>query len=148
MKIYCSNNDSQVDGWELITTKQLKKMPYEDGEVQAIYLCNCFTRRGDIVTILKECKRVLMDGGKIYLSVPSFYTISKMYQGNQVSADTAFELLNGIIVDVPSLKQMLFSAGFRHAGHYDYWKLPHGDKGDFSAKTHRGIHIALNVMAY
>ena len=138
----------EFEGWERVSAKQLKKLPFEDGEVQSVYLSNAFTRRGDIIPVLKECKRVMVEGGKVYISVPSFHTITKMYQGNQVNADTAFELLGGIVVDVPSLRQMLFDAGFRNAGHYDYWKLPHGDKGDFSAKTYRGLHIALNVMAY
>jgi len=76
--------DKDIDKWilskpdteDIVLTKYVKKLPYENGSVRSIKLEKVLCRADDLVTFMKECHRVLAVRGILTTSVYLFPSVN------------------------------------------------------------------------
>ncbi|MBU1726455.1 MAG: methyltransferase domain-containing protein [Candidatus Omnitrophica bacterium] len=83
-------------------------LPFKDESVLEIRSNHCFEHLGlaDLITLLKECKRVLVKGGILDFSVPHINPYLSAYLKNDV------KFLSEKIYDIPEEKRHLYSTSF------------------------------------
>jgi len=136
--------------------------PFRDKEAELIYSCHNleYFSKNEAVTVLYEWKRVLKPDGELWLAVPDFEGITRVYQkygdikhrgilgplfGEWDNHDTA--IYHKTVYDLRSLSSLLRDVGFKNIKRitdfgfgiddYSMAYIPHKDKS--------GIPISLNI---
>jgi predicted SAM-dependent methyltransferase len=153
-----------------IKSHDITKLPYEDNSVDILYSSHTleYFDREEAIEVLREWYRVLRMGGKAYISVPDFWTMSELYYKNNIPLHKLLGPLygkidsNGNIIyhktvwDYQSLGDYLRMVGFRRI---DKWSI--GDEyslgerknidfdtyNDCSNAEINGNKISLNIVA-
>lgn len=181
----CTNKDSQIclhlgsgkrfiPGFEHVDLADyshidhrhdIRTLPmYEDGSVELIYACHVleYFDRVEVVNVLEEWHRVLVDGGILRVAVPDLDGLVAVYlsegqlgmihgplYGRWEIGDEVF--YHRTVYNYPDLRQLLWSTGFSSVRKYDWRDTIHKDYDDYSQayiphmdKMH-GLLISLNV---
>jgi SAM-dependent methyltransferase len=118
--------------------------------------------------VLAEWRRVLTPGGRLFLAVPDFRALIRIYEitgnlssilgplyGRMSDAGTSFVIYHKTVYDLPSLESMLSDSGFTDISQYDpIWFLEQFDSqfddhslAFFPHMDRRGIQVSLCVSA-
>lgn len=140
----------------------------QDGSVSEIYCAHSleYFDKYETIKVLNEWKRVLVPGGKIYLTVPNFQSLIAIYE---MTGDIdrilgplfgRWQIENGFIYhrtcwDYKSLSTLLSSLGFYNIGIFepeDYLSQFDEDYDDYSLayvphKDKTGIQVSLAIVA-
>jgi len=138
---------------------------FENNSVDLIYASHVieYFDRTDIVTILKEWKRVLKHEGVLRLAVPNFAVLSKLYLEGEIELKNILGPLYGKMsmdgdviyhkttYDFKDLKTLLLDNGFSNIKFYDWRETEHSQYDDHSQAyfphmdKENGTLISLNV---
>jgi len=127
------------------------------GEVYASHVAEHFDYMNDLSTALREWRRVLMPGGRLYLSVPDLDVLARMFIDREhLNADERFFVMRIIFgghvddydyhmtgLNEEFLTAYLVGAGFanlQRVGEFGLFK-------DSSAMRYKGVAISLNMVA-
>ena len=132
---------------------------FEDGtfvEVYASHVLEHFEYRFDLVPTLKEWRRVLTDGGTLYVSVPNLGTLCKLFIDDDTTPQESFDIMRMMFgghmtehdfhlvgLDPALLADFLTQAGFRNIRKVDSFDL----FDDTSANRFKGTLISCNMIA-
>lgn len=156
------NKWAHIDGgdYDHLDSKDIVDLPYEDETVDLIYASHVleyFDREGAI-EVLKEWYSVLKPGGKIYLSVPDFSVMARMYECEEIPLHRFIGPLYGkmqmgketiyhkMVYDYSSLGELLRFTGFNKLDLYNPEDLVEDADDHSKAKMH-GELISLNMVA-
>ena len=159
-----------IDGgsYEHLDYHDICTLPFEDETVDVIYASHVieYFNRTEILSVLKEWKRVLKPGATLRLAVPDFESLVRLY-----SLDSGFTLENVLgplfgqmkmgedtiyhrtVYDFESLKKVLEDCGFSNVEHFDWRDTDHAHFDDHSQAYYphldkdNGTLISLNVEA-
>jgi predicted SAM-dependent methyltransferase len=122
-----------VDRGHNIVVEDIRKLPYEDDSVDVIYSSHTleYLNREEGFEALKEFYRVLKKGGKVYISVPDFRRLAKLYVEDDVPLFRMLGPLYGqmeaggtvyhkTVYDEGSLGDAMRLSGFRKVYEYIY----------------------------
>jgi predicted SAM-dependent methyltransferase len=158
---------THVDGNDFphVRHHDLTRLPCADGAAEVAYSSHVieYFDREEVVPLLEEWRRALRPGGALYLAVPDFEAMARLYAAGTYPLVRFLGPLYGkirlkdgwayhkTVYDFASLGELLASLGFRNIARYD-WRttgfarfddhsqayLPHMDKEN-------GTLISLNV---
>ena len=113
-------------------------------------------KRFDLVPTLKEWRRVLTDGGTLYVSVPNLGTLCKLFIDDDTTPQESFDIMRMMFgghmtehdfhlvgLDPTLLADFLTQAGFRNIRKVDSFDL----FDDTSANRFKGTLISCNMIA-
>lgn len=140
---------------------------FEDGTAEIIYASHVlqYIDLSEVLSTLKEWRRVLQPGGTLRLAVPNLYDLWQVYEETGSVAMIIgplygrMEQLDGSVIyhkmgyDYPSLSILLRQAGFRAIRFWDWEETEHSDLDDGSQAYYPhmdkeyGRLISLNVEA-
>ena len=131
-------------------------LTFEDNTFDLIYCSHVLEHieRDRTQLILNEWVRVLKPGGTLRISVPSFESLSKIYQKNGKLVSVIGPLMGGQTYvqnfhynafDTKSLTEYLNKAGLTAIHPWDYRRTSHADYWDFSQATTEEIPTSLNL---
>lgn len=129
---------------------------FDDETVSEIYASNILEHwpHTQTIDVLKEWRRVLIPGGKLYISVPDFDVAVKLYLQEGLTEWLKFHLwgdqkhllnFHYLAFTMASLGAALMAAGFS-----DCKKVPtfgFAEDGSTNVHNHSRMLISLNVMA-
>jgi predicted SAM-dependent methyltransferase len=167
-----------IDGGDFphLHSHNIEKLDYRDKSVDLIYASHVieyFDRR-EILSVLKEWKRVLKIDGVLRIAVPDFYQIAKLYLVDSYDLkkflgplygkismeivhmnDNRFKeskiVYHKTVYDFDNLKELLEEVGFRNVNKYDWRETEHSEFDDHSQAyiphmdKENGTLISLNV---
>ena len=178
LNLGCGNRNfgsdwTHIDGAEYphVESHNVISLDYRDKSVDLIYASHLieYFDRAEIVTVLKEWKRVLRIDGMLRIAVPDFYQMAKLYLVDSYDLENFLGPLYGKMVmlknttyhteyiyhrtvyDFNSLKDLLEGVGFRNVMKYDWRKTEHSEFDDHSQAyiphmdKENGTLISLNV---
>lgn len=130
----------------------------KDGKVDEIYASHCLEHFPHTKTldVLKEWNRVLKKGGKLYVAVPDWEAILKVYRTTGLLSDWIVNMLYGdqiydkafhyTVFNYPRLMNILYEAGFERVNKIK--EMPYGIR-DCSKQISNVTNepISLNVEA-
>ena len=147
----------------------------DNGSVDVLYTCHMLEhirrtsqslktdRYQHLSPVMKEFHRVIKPGGQVYIAVPDFAAISRIYQKEQVPLSDLLGLLYGgardvvdhheTIFDFNTLKQILVQHGFSAVERYKTADFLPKDYDDYSRcmlphlDFDNGTSMSLNVTA-
>ncbi len=158
-----------IDGGEyehLDYKSGVKNLPqFEDNSIDLIYASHVieYFDRFEIISILKEWRRVLKPGATLRLAVPNFAVLSKLYLSGKIELKNVLGPLYGKMTmdentiyhkttyDFKDLKTMLIDNGFCDAKIYDWRDTDHAQFDDHSQAyiphmdKENGTLISLNI---
>lgn len=160
----------RAEGWEVLNAlpgdyvdhlgnaNDLSRFP--DGTFEAVYgshVLEHFDYKKELLQTLKEWRRVLEPGGKLYVSVPDLDVLCRLFlDRKQLSGNERFlvmRMMFGGHVDeydyhLVGLNDELLAAFLQEAGFVDIRRVPaFGFFQDTSVMALRGVPISLNVVA-
>ena len=164
LKINIGCWNTRLPGWKSLDIRPEVKpdfvadmgyLPFEKNTVAELYASNCLEHisHTETLAVLREWHRVLVPGGKLWLSVPDFEVVIKNYAKHGLN-DYLINLLYGeqngkyayhyISFSWPNLRELLDKAGFQSAERI--LELPYGVK-DASrlVDTITGESVAINA---
>lgn len=152
-----------------IKSHDITRLPYADNSVGLIYSSHCleYFDREEVIPVLQEWNRVLTNGGRLFLSVPDFRTMSELYTRDNIPLHKLLGPLYGkmdsngkqiyhkTVWDYQSLGEYLRIAGFRRIDLWDKILLTDDKglesvvdrKGDCSSASIADKLISLNIRA-
>ena len=156
-----------IDGAEYphLDSQNIESLDYRNKSVDLIYASHVieyFDRR-EVLSVLKEWKRVLRIDGVLRIAVPDFYQMAKLYLVDSYDLEKFLGPLYGKMVmlkktiyhktvyDFNDLKELLEEVGFRNIKKYDWRETDHSDFDDHSQAyiphmdKENGTLISLNV---
>tara|TARA_R100001594_G_scaffold115335_3_gene150226 strand:- start:230 stop:769 length:540 start_codon:yes stop_codon:yes gene_type:complete len=158
-----------VDGGDYphLDSDDIFNLPFDDNSVDLIYASHVieYFNREEIITILKNWKNKLKDGGTLRLAVPDFEVMSNLYSKGEYSLDSFIGPLYGqmpmgeeiiyhrTVYDFRSLKVVLENSGFSNIKRWDWRNTDHSECDDHSQAylpkmdKENGTLISLNVEA-
>jgi len=153
---------------DYITDIKKLKM-FKSNSFDLIYACHVIEYFDDkeIISVLKEWKRILNSKGIIRLSVPNFDSIIKIYKkykdinyigvkgpifGRWKNNKTGKYFYHKNLYTYKSLNNILVKSGFKNIKKYDWKKTEHSKVDDYSQAyvphmDQKGILLSLNVEA-
>jgi len=158
-----------IDGGEyehLDYKSGVKNLPqFEDNSIDLIYASHVieYFDRFEIISILKEWRRVLKSGATLRLAVPNFAVLSKLYLSGKIELKNVLGPLYGKMTmdedtiyhkttyDFKDLKILLLDCGFTNIATYDWRTTEHSQFDDHSQAyfphmdKDNGTLISLNV---
>ncbi len=159
-----------IDGgnYPHIQFNDITKLCFKNNTVDLIYSSHVieYFDRLEIISILKEWKRVLKLGGILRLAVPDFLQMIRGYMFHAYPLDAFLGPLYGkmnmagewiyhkTVYDFESLNKLLTTIGFKNVHTYDWRKTEHGQFDDCSQaylphmEKETGLLISLNVECY
>ena len=161
---------SKAEGWEVLN---INPAPYVDhvcnannlsqfiddtfDEIYASHVLEHFDYKDEMINTLIEWKRVLLPGGKIYISVPDLEVHARLLlERDKLSVDERFfimRMLFGCHVDqydyhYVGLNWEFLAYFLRKAGYVNLRRVGTFNLfDDLSAMTFRGVLVSLNVIA-
>ena len=156
-----------IDGADYphIDSQNIESLDYRDKSVDLIYASHVieyFDRR-EVLSVLKEWKRVLRIDGVLRIAVPDFYQMAKLYLVDSYDLEKFLGPLYGkmmmlkktiyhkTVYDFNDLKELLEEVGFRNVKKYDWRETEHSEFDDHSQAyiphmdKENGTLISLNV---
>ena len=156
-----------IDGAEYphLDSQNIESLDYRNKSVDLIYASHVieyFDRR-EVISVLKEWKRVLRIDGVLRIAVPDFYQMAKLYLVDSYDLEKFLGPLYGKMVmlkktiyhktvyDFNDLKELLEEVGFRNIKKYDWRETDHSEFDDHSQAyiphmdKENGTLISLNV---
>ena len=156
-----------IDGAEYphLDSQNIESLDYRDKSVDLIYASHVieyFDRR-EVLSVLKEWKRVLRIDGVLRIAVPDFYQMARLYLVDSYDLEKFLGPLYGKMVmlkktiyhktvyDFNDLKELLEEVGFRNVKKYDWRETEHSEFDDHSQAyiphmdKENGTLISLNV---
>lgn len=161
---------TKSDGWEVLNANPA---PYVDHvcnandlsqfadntftEIYASHVVEHLDYNGELQNTLKEWNRVLMPGGKIYVSVPDLDVLAGLFlEKNQLTADERFFVMRMIFgghIDqydyhVVGLNEEFLAFFLNESGYVNIRRVPEfGLFQDTSSMLFKGVAISLNIVA-
>ena len=143
----------------------ITKLNFEDNCIDLIYASHVieYFDRDEVIELLKEWKRVLVDKGTLRIAVPDFFQISKLYSDKKYPLDNFVGPLYGkmkmkeqliyhkTVYDFISLKRLLSDIEFKKIHQFDWRETEHSIYDDHSQAylphmdKDSGVLISLNV---
>ncbi len=152
---------THIDGgdYEHLDSSDIRNLPYEDETVDVIYASHVFEYfdRAEAVEVLKEWYDVLKPGGKIYLSVPDFDAMAKLYVNDKIPLHKLLGPLYGkmtmgkdtiyhkTVYDYLSLWELMGFIGFKSLDLYDSDDVIHGVDDHSRAEINEEL-ISLSMV--
>ena len=156
-----------IDGADYphIDSQNIESLDYRDKSVDLIYASHVieyFDRR-EVLSVLKEWKRVLRIDGVLRVAVPDFYQMARLYLVDSYDLEKFLGPLYGkmqmekktiyhkTVYDFDNLKELLEEVGFRNVNKYDWRETEHSEFDDHSQAyiphmdKENGTLISLNV---
>ena len=158
------------DGWEIYdavnsdivdyvgNAKELSRFSDESFDIlYASHVVEHFDYKSELVTVLKEWKRVLKSGGKIYISVPDLDVLANLFiMKDKFDIDERYFIMRMMFgghineydyhytgLNFEFLASFLYEAGFKKV-----YKVDNLELFNDSSKTElAGIPISLNIVA-
>jgi predicted SAM-dependent methyltransferase len=156
-----------IDGAEYphLESQNIESLDYRDKSVDLIYASHVieYFDRKEVLSVLKEWKRVLRIDGVLRIAVPDFYQMAKLYLVDSYDLEKFLGPLYGKMVmlkktiyhktvyDFNDLKELLEEVGFRNVKKYDWRETEHSEFDDHSQAyiphmdKENGTLISLNV---
>lgn len=157
------------DGWEILDIHDAPHVDhkrdandlsiFEDGtfaKVYASHVLEHFEYRFDLIPTLREWRRVLVEGGRPYVSVPNLGTLCKLFIDDQTTPQESFDIMRMMFgghmtehdfhlvgLDPTLLSDFLTQAGFRNLRRVETFGL----FDDTSANRFKGTLISCNMIA-
>lgn len=159
----------QKSGWEIVDIYDAPHVDhkrnandlaiFEDGtftEVYASHVLEHFEYRFDLIQTLKEWRRVLVDGGTLYVSVPNLGTLCKLFIDDQTTPQESFDIMRMMFgghmtehdfhlvgLDPTLLSDFMTQAGFKNIRKVETFDL----FNDTSLQRFKNTLISCNMMA-
>ncbi len=156
-----------IDGAEYphLESQNIESLDYRNKSVDLIYASHVieYFDRKEVLSVLKEWKRVLRIDGVLRIAVPDFYQMAKLYLVDSYDLEKFLGPLYGKMVmlkktiyhktvyDFNDLKELLEEVGFRNVKKYDWRETEHSEFDDHSQAyiphmdKENGTLISLNV---
>ena len=156
-----------IDGADYphIDSQNIESLDYRNKSVDLIYASHVieYFDRKEVLSVLKEWKRVLRIDGVLRIAVPDFYQMAKLYLVDSYDLEKFLGPLYGKMVmlkktiyhktvyDFNDLKELLEEVGFRNVKKYDWRETEHSEFDDHSQAyiphmdKENGTLISLNV---
>ena len=156
-----------IDGAEYphLESQNIESLDYRNKSVDLIYASHIieYFDRKEVLSVLKEWKRVLRIDGVLRIAVPDFYQMAKLYLVDSYDLEKFLGPLYGKMVmlkktiyhktvyDFNDLKELLEEVGFRNVKKYDWRETEHSEFDDHSQAyiphmdKENGTLISLNV---
>ncbi len=156
-----------IDGAEYphLESQNIESLDYRNKSVDLIYASHVieYFDRKEVLSVLKEWKRVLRIDGVLRIAVPDFYQMAKLYLVDSYDLEKFLGPLYGKMVmlkktiyhktvyDFNDLKELLEEVGFRNVKKYDWRETEHSELDDHSQAyiphmdKENGTLISLNV---
>ena len=156
-----------IDGAEYphLESQNIESLDYRNKSVDLIYASHVieYFDRKEVLSVLKEWKRVLRIDGVLRIAVPDFYQMAKLYLVDSYDLEKFLGPLYGKMVmlkktiyhktvyDFNDLKELLEEVGFRNVKKYDWRETEHSELDDHSQcylphmDKENGTLISLNV---
>jgi len=167
LKVHLGAGDINLQGWVNVDarafghiharTASLELAEFTDGAVSAIYLCHVLEHLSfdEVDALVRVWHRKLAPGGVLFVSVPDFDAIVRIYQsaGNDLDA-IKHPLMGGqgyeynfhkSVYNERALARVLEAGGFRHVERWDTAREFGSDLGDWSSRSVAGVPISLNL---
>ena len=159
----------RVDGWEVLNAlpgphvdhvgnaADLRRFP--DATFAMLYSSHVLEHldyKDELQAGLREWRRVLAPGGRLYVSVPDLAVLAKLFLAEGLTAEQRFMVVQMILgghVDAHDYHQMAFdfdilAACLREAGFVEIERVEDfGLFEDTSRLVYAGVPISLNVIA-
>ena len=161
------------EGWDHIdyvdyphvVSNDVTSLPYDDDSCDVVYASHLleYFDRHEVLSVLKEWKRVLKKDGILRLAVPNFAVLAYLYTRQKINLNQVIGPLYGKWNDPPvyhkttydydSLKDVLLGSGFKDVNPYDWRETEHSHHDDHSQAyiphmdKENGVLISLNVEA-
>ena len=166
LNLGCGNRNfgtdwTHIDGAEYphVDSHNVISLDYRDKSVDLIYASHLieYFDSVEIVTVLKEWKRVLRIDGMLRIAVPDFYQMAKLYlvdsydlekflgplygkmqiekktiDSDYVSKIESQTIYHRTVYDFNDLKELLEVVGFRNVKKYDWRETEHSEFDDHS----------------
>jgi len=135
LKLHLGCGKRHFAGWDSvdkadfqhIKSNNITELPYETNSADVIYASHVleYFDREEVVSVLNEWRRVLKEDGTLYLSVPDFGTMSRLYQEARIPLHKFVGPLYGkmtaggdmiyhkTVYDYSSLGELLRFVGFK-----------------------------------
>lgn len=169
LKVHLGAGDINLQGWVNVDarafghihahTASLELAEFSDGAVSAIYLCHVLEHLSfdEVDALLKTWKRKLTAGGVLFISVPDFDAIVRIYQSSGHDLDSIKHPLMGgqgyeynfhkSVYNQGALTRVLEGAGFTRVEPWETTREFGRDLGDWSSRSISGVPISLNLKA-
>ena len=144
---------------------------FKNNTVDVIYSCGNFEYfdRSKAPSVLKEWNRILKSRGCLYISVPDFESIIRVYKENGKNIEgegilgpifgkweytnknqTTEFIYHKTVYDFKSLSKMLYKCNYDNIEKYNCWEFLPDEFDDFSKayvpyKDKNGIQISVNI---
>ena len=158
-----------IDGGDFphLQSNDITNLPFDNESVDLIYASHVieYFNRNEIISLLKEWRRVLKNNGVLRLAVPDFNSMVNLYlngypietflgplYGKMDMSDTT--IYHKTTYDFKSLKKLLDSNGFNNTKLYDWRLTDHSHIDDHSQayiphmNKNDGTLISLNVETF
>ena len=158
-----------IDGgnYPHLHSHDITKLPFEDNSVELIYASHVieYFDQTEVLDLLAEWRRVLVEGGTLRVAVPNFYEIARLYLVRRHELNKFIGPLFGrhqmgnttiyhkTTYDEYSLTDILDIVGFKNCRRYNWRQTEHAQFDDHSQayiphmdKDH-GTLISLNIEA-
>ena len=152
------NVDSRK-GANVVYVCDFLQLPFDNSSVNTIYMCHSLEHIHLHLDLpfLGLCRRVLIDGVSLYISVLVFSVLASLYLSGRVPLSTIVRAINRgqeyegkhhcVSFDLSFLSDLLVQAGFSQISHYQPSRfLPVGFE-DTSTYKIEGKSIGLNLCA-
>jgi len=149
-----------MDDFPHVISNNIVKLPYEDNSVDLIYASHVleYFDREDVIGVLKEWRRVLKPGGKLYLSVPDFRKMADLYLNDYIPLHRFLGPLYGrmgnegekiyhkTVYDYSSLGDLLRFIGFKSIDEWNLANISFDTVDDCSNARINFDPISLNLV--
>jgi predicted SAM-dependent methyltransferase len=156
-----------VDAAHVDICHEVDKLPFPDNTASLIYVSHVLEHFGrfEVEDVLREWRRVLVQGGVLRLAVPDFAAVVEMYstEGLKDGLSGLVGLVCGgqrnaydfhkLIFDEPFLTHLLRKVGFSEVRRWDWRTTEHAHIDDFSQAylphmdKDKGRLMSLNMEA-
>jgi len=126
-------------------------------EIYASHIVEHFDYQGELTNTLKEWNRVLICGGRVYVSVPNMDVLAKLLlSGNKLTFDERFFVMRMLFgghvnehdYHVVGLNEEFLTHFLLNSGYVNIKRVENfGLFDDASSMTFKGVPISLNVIA-